>query len=98
MPAAAGPGSPDPAGDDLPLPPRAVPGRVLLPAAVTVGRMAPRDAARAGTGRYDADVLAPGWRRPTPVPDVPAERDLVVEDAESGFCGAVVGCEKGAGG
>ena len=27
-------------------------------------------------------------------PEVPAERDLVVEDAASGFCGAVVGFEK----
>jgi hypothetical protein len=29
------------------------------------------------------------------VPDVPAEAGLVVEDTESGFCGAVVGTEKG---
>ena len=48
--------------------------------------------------RYDGDVLAPGWRRPIPVPEVPAERDLVVEEAETAFCGAVLGCEKGPGG
>lgn len=29
-----------------------------------------------------------------PAPKVPAERDLVVEDAETGFCGAVVGFER----
>ncbi|NUT43439.1 MAG: DUF3097 domain-containing protein [Thermoactinospora sp.] len=28
------------------------------------------------------------------IPQVPAELDLVVEDAESGFCGAVVACDK----
>ncbi|MGH3736962.1 MAG: DUF3097 domain-containing protein [Micromonosporaceae bacterium] len=40
---------------------------------------------------YGADVLAGNWRRRTEVPVVDAEPDLVVEDAESGFCGAVVG-------
>jgi hypothetical protein len=49
----------------------------------------------AGPGRYDGDVLAANWRRPRAVPDVPAEAGLVVEDTESGFCGAVVGTEKG---
>src|SRR5690349_7348489 len=51
--------------------------------------------------RYRTDVLADGWREtraPREVPAVPAERDLVVEDAETGFCGAVVRCEKTAGG
>jgi hypothetical protein len=48
--------------------------------------------------RYQGDVLAGNWRRPRVVPEVPAERDLVVEDAETGFCGAVVRCEKVAGG
>jgi hypothetical protein len=48
--------------------------------------------------RYPTDVLAGQWRRPRVVPTVEAERDLVVEDAETGFCGAVVRCEKTAGG
>ncbi|NUW37547.1 DUF3097 domain-containing protein [Nonomuraea sp. SMC257] len=45
---------------------------------------------------YDGDVLAGNWRRPGKgtIPKVPAELDLVVEDAESGFCGAVVACDK----
>jgi hypothetical protein len=42
------------------------------------------------------DVLAGDWRRRRVVPEVDAEPDLVVEDAESGFCGAVVGFELGA--
>jgi hypothetical protein len=48
--------------------------------------------------RYDGDVLASGWRRPRVLPEVGAERDLVVEDAETGFCGAVVRTEKVPGG
>ena len=47
---------------------------------------------------YGNDVLAGGWRRRRVVPEVDAEPDLVVEDAESGFCGAVVGFESGVGG
>ncbi|MEV4011999.1 DUF3097 domain-containing protein [Nonomuraea angiospora] len=45
---------------------------------------------------YEGDVLAGNWRRPGKgkIPKVPAERDLVVEDADSGFCGAVVACDK----
>ncbi|WP_192781029.1 DUF3097 domain-containing protein [Nonomuraea africana] len=45
---------------------------------------------------YERDVLAGNWRRPGKgtIPSVPAERDLVVEDADSGFCGAVVACDK----
>ncbi|GAA4148951.1 DUF3097 domain-containing protein [Actinomadura keratinilytica] len=45
---------------------------------------------------YGNDVLAGDWRRPRKggVPEIPAERDLVVEDPDSGFCGAVVGCDK----
>ncbi len=45
---------------------------------------------------YEGDVLAGNWRRPGKgkIPQVPAELDLVVEDAESGFCGAVVACDK----
>ncbi|MEV4756286.1 DUF3097 domain-containing protein [Micromonospora sp. NPDC049559] len=46
--------------------------------------------------RYADDVLAGDWRRRKVVPEVPAEPDLVVEDADSGFCGAVVGFESGA--
>ncbi|MEV8512566.1 DUF3097 domain-containing protein [Dactylosporangium sp. NPDC051484] len=43
------------------------------------------------------DVLANNdWRRRRTVPVVEAEVDLVVEDADSGFCGAVVGFELGA--
>jgi hypothetical protein len=45
---------------------------------------------------YGDDVLAGNWRRRTVVPEVEAELDLVVEDADSGFCGAVVGFEAGA--
>lgn len=45
---------------------------------------------------YPDDVLAGNWRRRETVPEIDAERDLVVEDADSGFCGAVVGFELGA--
>ncbi|MFC9327782.1 DUF3097 domain-containing protein [Kitasatospora sp. NPDC057015] len=38
--------------------------------------------------------LTPPWKRQQPAPEVPAERDLVVEEAATGFCGAVVRCEK----
>ncbi|MCP2167563.1 DUF3097 domain-containing protein [Goodfellowiella coeruleoviolacea] len=38
---------------------------------------------------YGPDILATGARRRT-VPEVPAQAGLVVEDATSGFCGAVV--------
>ncbi|MEV4728377.1 DUF3097 family protein, partial [Micromonospora humida] len=44
-------------------------------------------------GRYGEDVLAGDWRRRKVTPEVDAEPDLVVEDADSGFCGAVVGFE-----
>lgn len=46
--------------------------------------------------RYGEDVLAGDWRRRRVVPEVDAELDLVVEDADSGFCGAIVGFEAGA--
>lgn len=42
---------------------------------------------------YAKDLFA---RRRKPVTEVEAEPGLVVEDAESGFCGAVVGFESGA--
>jgi hypothetical protein len=45
---------------------------------------------------YSDDVLAGDWRRRKVVPEVDAEPDLVVEDVDSGFCGAVVGFEFGA--
>jgi len=44
---------------------------------------------------YGTDVLAGNWRKKT-IPTVPADRDLVVEEAGTGFCGAVVACEKDA--
>ncbi|MFB4315413.1 DUF3097 domain-containing protein [Actinomadura sp. 21ATH] len=50
---------------------------------------------------YGDDVLAGDLRRrggrrdpKTEVPEVPAEPGLVAEDPGSGFCGAVVGCDK----
>ncbi|MFY9714550.1 MAG: DUF3097 domain-containing protein [Microbacterium sp.] len=47
--------------------------------------------------RYGADVLATGWRERAakPVPQVPAELDLVVEVADDGFCGAVTRVQSG---
>jgi Protein of unknown function (DUF3097) len=45
---------------------------------------------------YPDDVLTGNWRRRAAVPEIDAEPDLVVEDADSGFCGAVVGFELGA--
>ena len=47
--------------------------------------------------RYGSDVLAAGWRDVgrRVIPKVPAERDLVVEIAADGYCGAVVGFEAG---
>jgi hypothetical protein len=45
---------------------------------------------------YGEDVLKSDWRKRRKVPEVQAERDLVVEDIDSGFCGAVVGFELGA--
>jgi len=53
--------------------------------------------------RYGSDVLADGQsarlerrRAKREIPEVEAERGLVVEDSEGRFCGAVVGYEKGA--
>ncbi|MFD6416320.1 DUF3097 domain-containing protein [Streptomyces sp. NPDC060194] len=43
---------------------------------------------------YDPD-LTPAWKKQAPAPEVPAERDLVVEEVATGFCGAVIGCEAG---
>lgn len=48
-----------------------------------------------GSDRYGRDVLSGPRRSSRPAtPEVVAERDLVVEDAASGFCGAVVGFER----
>ena len=46
-------------------------------------------------GRYDFDILAARATR-AEVPVVDAEAELVVEDVDTGFCGAVVGFEVGA--
>ncbi|MFE0702675.1 DUF3097 domain-containing protein [Streptomyces sp. NPDC058872] len=43
---------------------------------------------------YDPD-LTPPWKKTKPVPEVPADRDLVVEEVTTGFCGAVIRCEAG---
>ncbi|MBD0735501.1 DUF3097 domain-containing protein [Streptomyces sp. CBMA29] len=43
---------------------------------------------------YDDPNLTPPWKRSTPAPEVAAERDLVVEEVGTGFCGAVVRVEK----
>ena len=48
--------------------------------------------------RYAEDPLSTNWRRPREVPSVHAELDLVVEVTQGGFCGAIVGVEKGPGG
>jgi Protein of unknown function (DUF3097) len=45
---------------------------------------------------YGGDVLAARRRQRPQVPQLEAERGLVVEDIEGRFCGAVVGCDKGA--
>uniref|UniRef100_UPI003EB8F482 DUF3097 family protein n=1 Tax=Actinacidiphila sp. bgisy145 TaxID=3413792 RepID=UPI003EB8F482 len=42
---------------------------------------------------YDPD-LTPPWKKSDPAPEVAAERDLVVEEISTGFCGAVVRVEK----
>ena len=47
--------------------------------------------------RYGTDVLAAGPPRRAEPPLLSALPGTVVEDAETGFCGAVVRCEKTAG-
>ncbi|WP_406000948.1 DUF3097 domain-containing protein [Streptomyces sp. NBC_00829] len=42
---------------------------------------------------YSPD-LTPPWKKSQPAPEVPAEPDLVVEEVGTGFCGAVIRCEK----
>ncbi|MEU2787496.1 DUF3097 domain-containing protein [Streptomyces sp. NPDC007100] len=43
--------------------------------------------------QYGPD-LTPPWKKQQPAPEVAAEPDLVVEEAATGFCGAVIRCEK----
>ncbi len=43
--------------------------------------------------QYDPD-LTPPWKRSRPVPEVAAEPGLVVEEVTTGYCGAVIRCEK----
>ncbi|WP_434589360.1 DUF3097 domain-containing protein [Streptomyces sp. A5-4] len=43
--------------------------------------------------QYGPD-LTPPWKKTAPAPEVAAEHDLVVEEVTTGFCGAVVRCEK----
>ena len=53
---------------------------------------------RVRSKKYAKDVLAGDWRRPRKgrIPEIAAEPGLVAEDPSSGFCGAVVACEKDA--
>ncbi|GHJ37665.1 DUF3097 domain-containing protein [Streptomyces sp. TS71-3] len=44
--------------------------------------------------QYSPDFTPP-WKRQQPAPEVPAEPGLVVEEAGTGFCGAVIRCEAG---
>lgn len=43
--------------------------------------------------RYHPD-LTPPWKKQQPAPEVPTDPDLVVEEVSTGFCGAVICCEK----
>ncbi|MCD0482692.1 DUF3097 domain-containing protein [Streptacidiphilus sp. ASG 303] len=43
--------------------------------------------------QYGPD-LTPPWKRQRPAPEVPADPGLVVEEPGTGFCGAVVRCER----
>ena len=42
---------------------------------------------------YQPD-LTPPWKRSAPAPEVPAGPGLVVEEVSTGFCGAVIRCER----
>ncbi|MGW8975390.1 DUF3097 domain-containing protein [Streptomyces platensis] len=44
--------------------------------------------------RHYSPDLTPPWKKQRPAPEVPADPDLVVEEVTSGFCGAVIRCEK----
>lgn len=66
----------------------------------TVGaRDAPTHSGPTVTERYGADVLGGDWRRPPRgrTSDTPAEHGLVVEEVETGWCGAVVRVEPSGG-
>ncbi|GAA1057331.1 hypothetical protein GCM10017608_34660 [Agromyces luteolus] len=58
--------------------------------------MPPASNDRFGPDRYGQDVLSGDWRAAgrRAIPEVPATRDLVVELAADGYCGAVVAVEK----
>ncbi|MEV6653790.1 DUF3097 domain-containing protein [Streptomyces sp. NPDC051219] len=43
--------------------------------------------------QYGPD-LTPPWKKTAPAPEVPAEPGLVVEEITTGYCGAVIRCEK----
>ena len=47
--------------------------------------------------RYAKDVLATGWQQQAKkvVPEIALERGMVLEDATTGFCGAVTRWENG---
>ena len=51
-----------------------------------------------GSDRYGRDVLADAVATPSRVAKVDAEPGLVLECASTGWCGAVVGWQKGADG
>ncbi|MGW1073885.1 DUF3097 domain-containing protein [Streptomyces sp. NPDC002537] len=44
--------------------------------------------------RHYGPDLTPPWKKTAPAPEVAAEADLVVEEVTTGFCGAVIRCEK----
>ncbi|WP_438488023.1 DUF3097 domain-containing protein [Streptomyces sp. S186] len=44
--------------------------------------------------RHYSPDLTPPWKKPQPVPEVPADPGLVVEEVVTGYCGAVLRCEK----
>ncbi|MEU5300620.1 DUF3097 domain-containing protein [Streptomyces noursei] len=44
--------------------------------------------------RHYSPDLTPPWKKPKPVPEVPADPGLVVEEVVTGYCGAVLRCEK----
>ncbi|MFF9481015.1 DUF3097 domain-containing protein [Streptomyces sp. NPDC014733] len=46
--------------------------------------------------RHYGPDLTPPWKKQRPAPEVAAEADLVVEEVTTGFCGAVIRCEKSA--
>jgi Protein of unknown function (DUF3097) len=56
-----------------------------------------RAAGQSPGNRYATDVLAAGWQQKTKkvVPEIALERGMVLEDATTGFCGAVTRWENG---